>query len=188
MKWSPPDLGGFDSKVGRVQTAIIVRQLRSEVNNDPNSVVATGGFGINVSGVLVPRWDKDDRIRFASNNGYGIGRYITDLGSLGGQDAVYDAVKHELRALPVTSAYVGYERMWRRGLISTLTYGVVNVSNLDIQSGTSLSSTQRGTFNLAWSPFSRVELVAEFLTGSRRNKDGAKGSASQIQLGSTFRF
>jgi hypothetical protein len=47
----------------------------------------------NVSGVLVPRWDEDDRIKFAVNAGLGIGRYIADLSSLGGQDAVYDSVQ-----------------------------------------------------------------------------------------------
>jgi hypothetical protein len=188
LKWSPPNLPGIAPRVEHVQTAILVRQLRGEVNNDPGHVVATGGFGINVSGVLVPRWDQDDRIRFATNNGYGVGRYITDLGSLGGQDAVYDVERNELRSLPVASAYFGYERKWRPGLLSTVTYGVVNVSTLDIQPGSALSSTQRGTINLTWSPFSRVDLVAEFLAGSRRNKDGQKGRASQIQLGSTFRF
>ena len=55
-----------------------------------SDALATSGIGGNISGVLVPRWDADDRIKFAVNAGSGIGRYIADLSSLGGQDAVYD--------------------------------------------------------------------------------------------------
>ena len=55
--------------------------------------LVTGGIGGNVSGVFVPRWDAEDRIKFAVNAGSGIGRYIADLSSLGGQDAVYDPVQ-----------------------------------------------------------------------------------------------
>ena len=95
--------------------------------------LATGGIGGNISGVLVPRWDADDRIKFAVNVGSGIGRYIADLSSLGGQDAVYDPVQGSLRALPVSSGYFGYEHAWSRVFTTAVTYGVVNVSNLDIQ-------------------------------------------------------
>jgi hypothetical protein len=39
-----------------------------------------------------------------------------------------------------------------------------------------------------WSPIPRLDLVTEFLTGIRVNKDQHRDSASQIQVGSTFRF
>src|SRR4029077_13501319 len=103
-----------------------------------------------ISGVLVPRWDADDRIKFAVYGGSGIGRYITDLSSLGGQDAVYDAAKFGLRALPVSSGYLGYERAWARAFTTAVTYGIVNVSNLDIQSDDALHRTMRGSINLTW--------------------------------------
>jgi len=35
----------------------------------PEQTLTTGGFGVNVSGVLVPRWDLDDREKFAVNTG-----------------------------------------------------------------------------------------------------------------------
>jgi len=35
---------------------------------------------------------------------------------------------------------------------------------------------------------SRLDLVAEFLLGTRVNHDGQRGSATQTQIGSTFRF
>jgi hypothetical protein len=121
------------SRTEHVQAAILVRQLRGELIDQPETTLSTGGVGGNVSGVLVPRWDADDRFKFASNFGWGIGRYITDLGTLGGQDAVYDPLRNQLRALVVSSGYLGYERLWRPTFTSAVTYGIVNVDNLDIQ-------------------------------------------------------
>jgi hypothetical protein len=39
-----------------------------------------------------------------------------------------------------------------------------------------------------WSPIPRLDLVTEFLTGVRVNKNDHRDRASQIQVGSTFRF
>ena len=109
------------------------------------------------------------------NTGWGIGRYITDLGTLGGQDAVYDPLADSLRALPVYSAYFGYERAWKPTFTSAFTYGLVRVSNLDIQPDDALRETQRTSLNLTWAPIQQLELVLEFLAGRRVNKDGAEG-------------
>ena len=148
----------------------------------------TGGIGGNISGVLVPRWDADDRIKFAVNAGSGIGRYIADLSSLGGQDAVYDAVQVSLRALPVASGYFGYEHAWSRVFTTAVTYGVVNVSNLDIQPEDAFHRTQRTSVNLMWNPVPFVDIVVEFLAGTRVNKNGQRASSSQIQSGWTLKF
>ncbi len=188
VRWNPEKRPTLLSRTAHVQAAVLVRTLRGEVADRPELTLATGGFGMNVSGVLIPRWDVDDRIKFASNAGWGIGRYITDLGSLGGQDGVYDSTTESLRALPVSSAYVGYERMWRPSFTSAITYGYVNVSNLDIQMADSLRRTQRTSINLTWDPIQNASLVMEFLAGTRVNKDGKKGSSSQVQLGWLYRF
>ena len=171
-----------------VQAAIIGRTLRGELSDQPEVTLSTGGFGVNVSGEVGPRWLHDDRIKFATNNGWGIGKYITDLGTLGGQDAIYDAAAGTLRALPVSSGYVGYEHKWRPTLVSALTYGIVNVGNLDIQPDDALQRTQRTSVNITWSPVPQADLAVEFLFGTRVNKDGEKGSSSQLQLGWIWRF
>jgi len=46
-----------------------VRTLRGELTTRPDQTLTTGGVGVNVSGVLVPRWDLDDREKFAVNTG-----------------------------------------------------------------------------------------------------------------------
>ncbi len=190
IRWEPSSgrgLLGFGA-TEHVQAAIIARQLRGEVTDQPDSTLSTGGFGINVSGVLVLPWDRDDRIKFASNNGWGIGKYITDLGTLGGQDAVFDPAANSLRSLPVSSAYFGYERKWRPTILSAFTYGIVNVSNLGIQPSDALKRTHRTSFNLTWSPVPQADIAIEFLYGTRVNKDDQKGRSSQLQAGWIYRF
>jgi hypothetical protein len=191
VRWEPKSGVVGPLRLGateHVQASIIGRQLRGELPDQPSATLSTGGVGFNLSGVLMPRWSKDDRVKFATNNGWGIGKYITDLGTLGGQDAVYDPLTGQLRALPVSSGYVGYERAWRPGLVSAFTYGIVNVSNLDIQPEDALKRTQRTTFNLTWSPVPQADVAVEFLYGTRVNKDGAKGTSSQLQAGWIYRF
>ncbi len=94
----------------------------------------------------------------------------------------------DLRALPVSSGYLGYERAWTRVFTTAVTYGVVNVSNLDIQPHDALHRTQRGTINLTWNPIPLADIVLEFLGGRRINKDGQRGFSSQIQAGWTLKF
>ena len=86
------------------------------------------------------------------------------------------------------SSYFGYERVWKPTFTSAVTYGLVRVSNVDGQRSDELRETQRGTFNLTWTPISQLDVVLEFLTGRRVNKDGNRGSSSQFQAGWTFRF
>jgi len=170
------------------QAAVVVRQIRGEADQRANEVVSTWGYGIHVSGSLPARWNQTDNIKFATAAGRGIGRYITDLGTLGGQDAVYDTVNNALVALPVYSTYIGYEHWWTETLRSTGTFGFVFVDNPEIQTPDSLRQTTRASFNISWSPVQRIDLIAEFLAGRRVNKDRQDGRAGQLQLGWIFRF
>ena len=191
LRWEPKRArtGHFGlNAVQHVQAAIIGRQLRGTPEGQPDLTLSTGGFGVNVSGEMAPRWNPEDRVKFATNNGWGIGKYITDLESLGGQDAVYDPVAMSLRALPVSSGYIGYEHRWRPTIVSAFTYGIVNVGNLDIQPDDALKRTQRTTLNVTWSPVPRTDLALEFLFGTRVNKNNESGQSSQVQAGWIFRF
>lgn len=194
-RWDPesqPARLGLLGQGSHIQTALLFRQLRGELGGPGGGAVrtlATEGYGVNVSGVMLVPWAREgDRIRFAWNAGRGIGRYISDLSSAGGQDAVYDAATDELEPLDVAAAYMGYEHWWRESVRSTLTAGFVWVDNLDSQTTDALRRTERYSLNVAWSPISRLDLVVEYLWGRRVNRDRQSGDASQIQLGSTFRF
>ena len=172
---------------GHVQLAFLLRQIRGE--NAPGATLSTLGAGVHYSGnISSPLRADRDRILFAAAGGWGIGRYITDLGTLGGQDAVFDPATNTLEALPVLSGYVGYEHRWIPTLRSTATWGTVYVDNPDFQAGDALHRTDRATLNLLWSPIPRIDLVGEFLWGQRIDKDGRRGKARQLQFGTTFRF
>jgi hypothetical protein len=173
---------------GHTQLALLLRQIRGEADDRPNEVISTAGFGVHFSGRIPARWRRQDYLKFATAAGRGIGRYITDLGTAGGQDAVYDPATNSLRALQVYSSYFGYEHWWSKTLRSTGTFGIVFVDNLDIQANDALRLTTRSSFNIAWSPISRADLIAEFLFGRRENKDGQDGRAGQLQVGWIFRF
>jgi hypothetical protein len=187
VRWKPQQgLKGLVTQTAHVQAAILARTLRGELADQ--SAVSTGGFGVTISGVLIPRWHSEDRIKFAAYSGWGLGRYITDLNAAGGQDAVYDATNGTLRALPASSAYVAYERRWRPKFLSSLAYGLVTVHNLDVQVNESLHRTQRTTANIAWTPVPRADFLLEFLAGERVNKDGERGTSTQVQAGWKVRF
>jgi hypothetical protein len=174
---------------GHVQVAAIARQLRGQPTDDSEDIVAAGAYGINVSGRLpFPFWHKRDQLLFQGNGGRGIGRYISDLRSLGGQDGVFDPEAQALRPLDVYSGYVGYEHWWAEQFRSSISFGIVGVTNPDFQPDDALRRTRRSSINFMWSPIPRLDLVTEFLWGTRTNKDGQRGFAAQTQIGSTFRF
>ena len=81
LKFQPDRKRGLALYTDHIQASLLVRQLRGEVPGQSGGALATSGIGGNISGVLVPRWDSDDRIKFAVNAGSGIGRYIADLSS-----------------------------------------------------------------------------------------------------------
>ncbi len=67
---------------GHVQLAFVLRQIRGEY--DPNATLSTLGAGVHYSGRITSPLHADrDRILFALSGGWGIGRYITDLGAAG---------------------------------------------------------------------------------------------------------
>ena len=172
---------------GHVQLAFLLRQIRGEYV--PDTTLSTMGGGLHYSGRITSPLQADrDRILFALAGGWGIGRYISDLRAEGGQDAVYDPATNTVQALPVLSGYVGYEHWWIPALRSTATWGTVYIDNFDFQTGGALHRTDRATFNLSWSPIPRIDIVSELLWGRRLNKDGQRGEARQLQIGTTFRF
>jgi hypothetical protein len=172
-----------------VNLAFLFRQIRGEPLDQPNTTLSTSGIGVGLSGRLTAPWQADKgQVTFSAYAGSGIGRYITDLGTLGGQDAFYDVATNTIDALPVFAWYLGYERRWNSDLRSTFTYGTVIVTNTDGQPGDAFHQTNRWSLNLTWSPIPRLDLVGEFLFGNRINKDGKRGGSSQLQLGTNFRF
>jgi len=180
-------------KGGHLQVAGVFRQIRAQsLAGDVRTVWGGGGT---VSGVvLVPIRQLDDRIIFQVNGGVGIARYINDLNSLGGQDAVFDTTSGALKALPALGWYISYEHVWKQwasaemNLRSMAMWSYVDVQNFNFQPGDSYDHTNRFALNLVISPSNRVDMGIEYIYGNRYDKNGQSGSANQFQLVGLFRF
>jgi len=172
-----------------VKTSLLLRQIEAEWDLDSSVNDTKFGWGLSVSGkVGLEIWDERDNIMFQINYGDGIGRYINDLGEVGGQDAEFNPLTGELETLNVFSSYIAYQHWWQESLRSTLTYSWVDVDNLDFQDDSAYARTDRAIINLLWSPVRRVDVGGELLWGRRENKDGISGTARQIQFGAKYRF
>jgi len=195
-----PDLVGRAvwtiKETGHLQAAVVLRQVRGEWNLDPGNVESVPGWGATVSGVVPFHYfDLTDRLIFQVNVGHGNARYINDLNSLGGQDAVFNDDTGELHALSARGFYIDFEHQWTQWettrvmkLRSSLIWSYVDVDNLDFQPDDAYKRTSRESINLVFSPIERIDVGVEYIHGIRRNKSGNDGSASQWQIVGVFRF
>ena len=186
---------------GHLQAALLLRSIAGAPTDDQGNVSGVFGWGMSLSGHnRFNKWSQKDNFKYQFNVGRGIGRYINDLGSVGGQDAVFDP-EGDLKALPALGAYVAYQHFWKRDptaffgstgflkdLRSTLVLGYTQVDNYDFQPDDAYRRTKRITLNLLWSPMTVIDLGIEVLWGERMNKDGERGNATQLQAVATFFF
>jgi hypothetical protein len=185
-----------DQKGGHIQLSAVLRQIRVQPASFPGRVDSDIGWGASASGVVViPRDGLKDRIAFQANGGYGIARYINDLQSLGGSDAVVNPADGTSQPLPVFGWYVDYEHEWSHWskwralrLRSCVLWSVVGVDNLDYQPDDAYRTTSRIAGNVIVSPTPRIDMGLEYIHGRRENKDGRHASANQIQIVTIFNF
>ncbi len=181
-------------EAAHVQVAGLLRQVRGEATS--GVVESDWGWGLSASGVFPFRFgDLEDRIIFQVNGGYGVARYINDLSSLGGMDAVFDTTSGELKSLPAYGWYLAYEhawKEWKKGgdmkLRSTVLWSYVDVDNFAFQPSDAYNKTHRAAVNLVFSPAERVDVGVEYIYGSRENKNGQTGTANQLQTVMLIRF
>ena len=64
----------------------------------------------------------------------------------------------------------------------------MNDGPTEIEGERPLFAVPADTFNLMWNPVPFMDIVVEYLAGTRVNKDGQHASSSQIQSGWTLRF
>jgi hypothetical protein len=175
-----------------VRSSVVVRQITAIWDFDPTGTVESKviGWGISLSGKTATQfWNGagQDNFLWQLNFGKGFGRYVNDLNTIGGEDAVFSD-DGELETLPVFAGYVAYQHWWSERARSNLNLSWVNVGNLDIEADDAYNKTFRGAVNYIWSPTARIDLGAEFIFGSRTNKDGQSATAKQLQFSSKYRF
>jgi hypothetical protein len=186
-----------ERKWGHIRAGLVLRQIAAvPMGAEPSAEDSVFGWGATLSGnVTTKRFDKRDHMTFQINFGKGIGRYINDLGTIGGKDAVFNPETGDLEALPAVGGYLSYQHWWKdpdsrwmRNLRSTFVLSMVEVNNYDFQPDTAYKRTIRSTANVIWSPINEIDLGLEFLWGRRVNQNDNKGTARQIQFVATFRF
>ncbi len=175
-----------------IKSSALLRQIKGKCNanicTNENSDEVTG-WGLSVSGkTALPRLNEQDSLMFQVSYGKGYGRYVNDLGTLGGMDAVFDPVTGELTVLPVFSAYVAMQHWWAADMRSNANFSYVNVDNTNFQGPDAYQQTRRASVNFIWSPSPRVDLGGEVLWGKRTNKDNQSATARQLQLSAKYRY
>ena len=148
------------------------------------------GYGLSLSGKTATKfWNASgsDNFLFQLNIGEGIGRYINDLNTVGGEDAIFDS-NGNLETLPVIAGYIAYQHWWRDSARSNVNLSWVNIDNLSFEDDSAYHRTFRGAVNYIWSPTPRIDLGAEIIYGTRENKNEDKASAIQVQISSKYRF
>ena len=83
-----------------LKTSILLRQIQAESISTPMGIEDELGWGVSLSGRTgISRLHEKDQLMFQFNIGDGIGRYINDLESEGGKDAVFDPSDGSLQTL-----------------------------------------------------------------------------------------
>ena len=172
--------------------AVVLRQITGIWDEDTTGETESQvtGYGLSLSGKTATQfWNSSgsDNFLFQFNIGEGIGRYINDLNTIGGEDAIFDD-NGKLETLPVIAGYVAYQHWWRDSARSNVNLSWVNVDNLDFEPDAAYHRTFRGAVNYIWSPTARIDIGAEIIYGTRENKNEDKASALQIQISSKYRF
>jgi len=176
-------------KKWHVKSALLYRKLEGicDCLNNPSDTVT--GWALSVSGrTALKWWDERDNMQFQVNYGTGYGRYVNDLGTLGGSDAVFDPTSGDLHALTVTSFYVALQKWWAESLRSNFNFSFVEVDNFDFEPTDAYKRTRRFSGNIIWSLTPRVDIGAELLYGRRWNRDNQSGKATQLLISATYRY
>ena len=189
-------LGRWNYRVGFVLRDL--KAIASDDNITSGGAQSTTGWGITTGGRQpVKWWGSEDYLLWQLAYGEGIGHYINDLQTMGGGDAVFDP-QGKLHALPVFSGYVSYQHRWPMSfqfmkawpgfLRSSFTLSWVDINNFEFQQGSDYASTLRASMNLIYSPTPNIFTGVELLWGERKNKDGSKGTAAQLQFAMRYIF
>jgi hypothetical protein len=187
------------------RVSAILRDLEGQFGvdgeGDPESEFgrdSATGWGITTSGQKsFAGWGDGDFLQWQLTYGEGIGRYLNDLATVGGGDAVFGP-DGTLYALPVLAGFLSYRHHWNQkpwfmedwpGLLrSNFILSWIDVDNYSFQDDKAYSETWRASANLLYFPTQNLRLGGELLWGQRKNKDGSEGTATQLQLSARYNF
>jgi hypothetical protein len=173
-----------------VKSSVLYRRISGECFCDDEASDTSTGWAVTVSGMTgITRWDERDNLQVQLSYGEGFSHYVNDLGSIGAPDAIFNPLTGKLEPIPVFAMYIAFQKWWSPTMRSNFNYGYVSAEkNFVTLSPAGYKNTSRFIANFVWSPISRIDLGAQFLTGSRTNQNGDNGKAQQIQLSAKYRY
>jgi len=203
-------LGTWNSRVAFILRELVADQANTPADqantpadqaNTPADDKPSGkatGWGITTSGRKpIKKWGENDFLLWQLTYGKGVGRYFNDLSTVGGGDAVFDP-EGKLKPLPVFGGYISYRHVWPENFLflkkwkgilrSNFTTSWVYINNFDFESDRNYKSTIRASANLIYLPTPNVQFGTELLWGQRKNKNGSKGTATQLQFSARYNF
>ncbi|HKU54516.1 MAG TPA: DcaP family trimeric outer membrane transporter [Rhizomicrobium sp.] len=189
-----PDLTAHyysSSAWGHFQLAGILREVAYDTANTPNNAPKGRrlGWGVNASG-HVNLFERDKLIGSVAY-GEGIASYLNDggtdlaprvLASAGAPPQIKPA------ALPLLGIMAYFEHHWNNHWMTSGGYGMTQVDNTNLQSGSAYRRGEYASINLIFTPVKGVTLGGEFLWGKRSDFDGSSGNDPRIQLSARYDF
>ena len=175
-----------------VKSSLLLRSIRGRFSPDPGTIPSIKddafGYALSFSGKRsVPYWHPSDNLIYQFSIGKGYGRYVNDLASIGGGDAVFDN-NGNLKARKLFATYLGFQHWWGDAWRSTFLASIVDIDNEDFEPDSAYSKTGRLSGNVIYSPHPRIDVGSELIWGKRTNKNGDNEDAEQIQVSAKYRF
>jgi hypothetical protein len=154
-----------------VQAAAIYRVLGFQPVG--REVLTEDGWGINLSGAILP--SDDTRIYSQVVFGEGIGSFklLPDVAPNGVNSA---------GVLPMWGWTIGAAHAWNEKWTSNVTYGENSLDTFAYQEPGDLERVTYLATNLIWEPQPRVNVGIEYLHGLRENVNDASASANRVQV------
>jgi hypothetical protein len=191
-----PDLTGhyrYDGGWGHAQIGGILRQVGFDTPGAPDNQPKghQTGWGVNLSS-SINTWRKD-KLQLSAVYGEGIATYMNDGGMDLGPRARMVAtapptVLLSPEAVPLFGLMAYYDHYWNDQFSTSLGYSQTKVSNLNFQTGDAFNRGQYASANLLYTPFPQLLIGGEFMWGERKDKNGAVGDDSRVQLTVKYSF
>lgn len=171
---------------GHVQLAGLLASLGFETINTPDNEPSDKrtGWGLNLTSKI--NVFDEDSLRAGVVFGEGIGSYVND----GGVDLAPQGSPGALEpsAVPQWGLSAFYEYFWKKTLSTTIGYSYTEVNNRSFQSNDAFKKGEYSSVNLLWRQRKDLLMGAEFLYGSREDKNGDHGQDTRVQFSVRYSF
>lgn len=150
---------------GGLQAGLLVRQVQETV---PDAKKAA--WGVSLGGHFKVAGMGRDMLRFQTNYGDALGRYIGELGPTFDGRVTPDKDDFDLNR--VFAGNVSYEHYWADHWSSSLALSQVSVDNPDFAPDDALARTRTLTLTALYTPITGLDFGVEYIWAEKKTEDG----------------